>query len=319
MPTSPRRPESGPFVRNADSPAPSCRWHRTLHVVLADNQRKQGREEAAVSAAMAAYTKLGWEPHRCSICDAGISRREEPTATLPVSPPADIPLDQWRLAELTTILEITATRRLDTALLQHRVVQTLTLCLCNGLSRRLAEAGGRLMLCPRMSDGDLTLRAWTPSDSAVVLEAFATSDMANQRSQPIDTPKAAEQWINDRAADLRADQSYAWAVHVRDIGVVGSVAASAVDRNHETAWMSYWTIAQYRGHGYSSRSLALLTRWCFEHLELYRLELGHRTVNRPSCLVARNAGYAVEGLERAKLRYGNRRYDVELHARLRTD
>jgi hypothetical protein len=31
------------------------------------------------------------------------------------------------------------------------------------------------------------------------------------------------------------------------------------------------------------------------------------------------AGFPAEGIERAKLRYGDRRYDVETHARLRDD
>jgi RimJ/RimL family protein N-acetyltransferase len=47
--------------------------------------------------------------------------------------------------------------------------------------------------------------------------------------------------------------------------------------------------------------------------------LGHRTHNPASCVVATRAGFAVEGLQRAKLRYGEERFDVELHARLATD
>lgn len=49
------------------------------------------------------------------------------------------------------------------------------------------------------------------------------------------------------------------------------------------------------------------------------LELGHRTNNPASCVVARRARFLVEGLERQKLRYGDERFDVELHARLATD
>ncbi|GGZ84958.1 hypothetical protein GCM10010329_00530 [Streptomyces spiroverticillatus] len=35
--------------------------------------------------------------------------------------------------------------------------------------------------------------------------------------------------------------------------------------------------------------------------------------------MALRAGFAVEGLERGKLRYGDVRHDVERHARLATD
>lgn len=52
---------------------------------------------------------------------------------------------------------------------------------------------------------------------------------------------------------------------------------------------------------------------------LERLELGHRLNNPASCRVATRAGFLAEGIERQKLRYGTQRFDVELHARLRTD
>ncbi|WP_440697198.1 GNAT family N-acetyltransferase [Clavibacter nebraskensis] len=41
--------------------------------------------------------------------------------------------------------------------------------------------------------------------------------------------------------------------------------------------------------------------------------------NPASCRVARRAGFIAEGIERAKLRYGDERFDVETHARLATD
>lgn len=41
--------------------------------------------------------------------------------------------------------------------------------------------------------------------------------------------------------------------------------------------------------------------------------------NPASCRVATRAGYPAEGVERAKLRYGDERFDVETHARLATD
>lgn len=52
---------------------------------------------------------------------------------------------------------------------------------------------------------------------------------------------------------------------------------------------------------------------------LFRLELGHRVNNPASCVVAERAGFIAEGVERAKLKYGDERFDVELHARLATD
>ncbi|MFJ9325751.1 hypothetical protein ACIRPN_14765 [Streptomyces sp. NPDC101230] len=49
------------------------------------------------------------------------------------------------------------------------------------------------------------------------------------------------------------------------------------------------------------------------------LLLGHRTGNPASCGVAVRAGFAAEGIERAELRYGGVRCDVERHDRLAGD
>ena len=74
-----------------------------------------------------------------------------------------------------------------------------------------------------------------------------------------------------------------------------------------------------RGRGLASRALATAAAWAFDEVGLFRLELGHRVNNPPSCRVANAAGFIPEGIERAKLRYGDARFDVATHARLRTD
>lgn len=83
--------------------------------------------------------------------------------------------------------------------------------------------------------------------------------------------------------------------------------------------MYYWVAAQHQRRGLATRGLATVAHWAFEQLDLFRLELGHRVNNPASCAVATKAGFAFEGIERAKLRYGNERFDVELHARLASD
>lgn len=111
---------------------------------------------------------------------------------------------------------------------------------------------------------------------------------------------------------------YAFAISV-DGDAVGTVGISAVDPVHQAAWAACWLAAGHRGRGLAVRGLVTVSAWATEHLAVFRLELGHRTNNPASCRVATRAGYLAEGLERAKLRYGTDRYDVETHARLATD
>lgn len=94
---------------------------------------------------------------------------------------------------------------------------------------------------------------------------------------------------------------------------------TTVLRRRESGDAQALLAADLRGRGLPTAGLCSVAAWAFDELGLFRLELGHRVNNPASCRVATGAGFLVEGLERAKLRYGTQRYDVETHARLRTD
>lgn len=163
----------------------------------------------------------------------------------------------------------------------------------------------------------LTLRPWAASDAPAVLAAFGASDLGSQSAGPIRTRTDAVLWI-ERLRLLDARRAVAFAVD-EDGTAVGSVMVSAIERRHDTGWVSYWTAPLARGRGIATVAAAALAAHAFDQLGLFRLELGHRLNNPASCGVALGAGFAAEGIERAKLRYGERRYDVETHARLAGD
>ncbi len=163
----------------------------------------------------------------------------------------------------------------------------------------------------------VVLRPWAPEDAAaLVVAARGTPDLATQVGDAdLSSAPAARRFIEE---SLRFDdRTRNWAV-VDDGVAVGNVAASAIELRHGTAWMSYWLAAAARGKGYATGGLVAVSAWAFA-FGLYRLELGHRVNNPASCRVATAAGFRAEGIERAKLRYGRERYDVETHARLAID
>ncbi len=163
----------------------------------------------------------------------------------------------------------------------------------------------------------LHLRPWTSADAVALLETRATSpDLSTQFSG-----QAWETVDDARAVIARelvfGDHARNWAI-VREGEPVGNVGLSAIDRRHGTAWAFYWVRADARGQALATRALASVAAWAFAD-DLFRLELGHRVNNPASCRVAARAGFTAEGIERAKLRYGDERFDVETHARLATD
>lgn len=168
------------------------------------------------------------------------------------------------------------------------------------------------------------LRPWTDSDADIdaVITAFEADDMAAQAAEPINGENAARRWL---APWLEPDNPFvaAFAIDCRGMAL-GHVMAGAIDRRHQTAWISYWVAPRGRGKGLASAAVATLAEHCFGTLGLHRLELAHRVNNPVSGKVALAAGFLVEGLEREKLMYLNDvgqpvRFDVQTLARLRTD
>lgn len=164
----------------------------------------------------------------------------------------------------------------------------------------------------------LSLRPWQAADAGALAAAYhGSSDLERQLGPEAGTADGARRIIRE---DLGWDPHNACNLALVAGGTaVGNAGISRIDFRHGTAWTYYWLAAPVRGKGLAARAVATLSGWALEELQLHRLELGHRTNNPASCRVASAAGFAPEGIQRAKLRYGVDRFDVETHARLATD
>ncbi|MET0955019.1 MAG: GNAT family protein [Cryobacterium sp.] len=163
------------------------------------------------------------------------------------------------------------------------------------------------------------LRPWRVEDARSLQRAFTVSgDLAVQLGAiELTTLARSEAFIADNlATGTVSRQNFAISL---DGVAVGNVGIGSMEHRHGTGWVYYWLSAEARGQGLATLALASITDWAFTEQGLYRLELGHRTNNPQSCRVATKAGFAAEGVERQKLKYGTERFDVETHARLRTD
>ena len=165
----------------------------------------------------------------------------------------------------------------------------------------------------------LLLRPWHGED-AVSLHAIvnATPDLNTQFAGIfLDSNVAARDFITSNLG-WQPDAACNFAVEL-DGRAVGNIGLTNINSRHRTAWTSYWVSGHVRGRGLAARGAASVAIWAVKELDIFRLELGHRTNNPASCKAATNAGFTPEGIERSKLQYADRRFDVETHARLASD
>jgi RimJ/RimL family protein N-acetyltransferase len=165
----------------------------------------------------------------------------------------------------------------------------------------------------------IELRPWTKTDASALQAVLASSD--DLRSQfgrgDLTTVEGCADIIA-RYLEVRVPSMRNFAVSLSG-RAVGNVGVSHMEHRHDTGWVSYWLAAEVRGRGLATRAVASAAAWAFAEQDLFRLELGHRVSNPASCRVAVRAGFPVEGVERLKLKQDDQRFDVETHARLRSD
>ena len=163
------------------------------------------------------------------------------------------------------------------------------------------------------------LRPWRIPDADALLAAIAaTPDLGTQLPLDSLTSRAdCARFIDKHLAPV-TESGRDLAIELDGVAV-GNIGIGSIDRRHGIGWVYYWVAGPARGHGLAAGALRALAQWALTDGDLFRLELGHRVNNPASCAVATGAGFVVEGLERAKLAYGEERFDVERHARLRTD
>ncbi|MCC9204715.1 GNAT family N-acetyltransferase [Arthrobacter sp. zg-Y769] len=161
------------------------------------------------------------------------------------------------------------------------------------------------------------LRPWTAADAPALHAAFAADPLLeHQLGCRLDDVGQAAAYLEANLAGSLQRRSFAVDV---DGAAVGNIGLTAIDPRHQSAWVSYWLAPSVRGRSLAARGVAAAADWALGEGGLFRLELGHRTNNPASCRVAWKAGFQPEGIERAKLRYGQARFDVETHARLASD
>ena len=173
-----------------------------------------------------------------------------------------------------------------------------------------------------LTDGVVTLRAWTEDDVLPMSSALADPDVSLW-IPVIPYPYSADDalaFIDLARRESKQGRMVAGAITSSDDGrVLGGVGLSRISLGNRSAEVGYWVARPERGRGVATRATALMVAWGFESLGLERIALLADVDNVASRRVAHKLGFVEEGVLRAHLNTRRGRRDSVTYARLRSE
>lgn len=164
-----------------------------------------------------------------------------------------------------------------------------------------------------LTDGVILLRAMCPQDWSRSLEQENNQDSIDvgftgrpwrQEQLQERAARAGLDWLIGRAAPITvvdlASGVFAGSMHLRLVGPphVGGIG--------------YGVHPAFRGRGYTTRALRLLSRWAFDVAGFHRLELGAKATNLASQRSAAAAGFLADGVRAGRLMNPDGSYSDEV-------
>lgn len=148
----------------------------------------------------------------------------------------------------------------------------------------------------------MTLRPWLEEDAAEVARCCSDEEIAywlDMVPQPY-TEDDARAYIAGSLQGWRDGSSATFAnTEAQSGALLGSIGVRLVPPGDETGDVGYWTRAEARGRGVTTRALVLVSRWAIALPQVERLQLRADLQNVASQRVAEKAGYVREGVLRS--------------------
>ena len=132
-------------------------------------------------------------------------------------------------------------------------------------------------------------------------------------------PHFANTWVARYEEGWLDGSRAGYAIESHDGEFLGLGMVIDIDWDGRQAEIGYVLSPSARGRGAATRTVRLLTDWCFEQLGFVRLELWIDVTNHASERVAERAGYTKEGVLRSTWFKEDIRIDVGVWSRLRSD
>ncbi len=172
---------------------------------------------------------------------------------------------------------------------------------------------------PRLHDPPLVLRAFTPADASLVVEASSDPLIPLITTVPPTPDGGSVRAFLDRQHQRAVTgQGYSFAIaDARTDQGLGQMGLWPLPSGR--ASIGYWVAASARRRGVARMTLQTVSAWGLSLPHVHRLELYVEPWNEGSWRAAEAAGYIREGLLRGWQDVGGQRRDMYMYSLLRTD
>ncbi len=144
----------------------------------------------------------------------------------------------------------------------------------------------------------LILRRFTYSDDAAMLKNWiADEKIQSLYSEPVYTTKEAVKELLDKyITSYENSDYYRWAVIEKTCGeCIGQIAYFLVDSKNHFAEIEYCIGAAFQCRGYATEATKAVIRYGFENINLHKVQICTKTINKPSQRVIEKCGFVYEG------------------------
>ena len=126
-----------------------------------------------------------------------------------------------------------------------------------------------------------------------------------------------QRWLDQQSSFTHGE--YQFAIEDMDGRLVGRCGVIRVDWKNRVGELAIMIGTGYRGRGYGTEAIELLTRFCFREMNLHKLKVQVFAFNEPALRCYERNGFVREGLLAQELYRDGAYRDVVLMAKLETE
>ena len=163
----------------------------------------------------------------------------------------------------------------------------------NGGSEMLTHVGTNIIETER-----LILRKFEYTDDEAMLKNWVADEkIQSLYSEPVYSTKEAVKGLLDKyISSYNKEDYYRWAVIAKQSGeCIGQIAYFLVDNKNHFAEIEYCIGSTYQCKGLATEATKAVIRYGFDKINLHKIQICTKTINKPSKRVIEKCGFTYEG------------------------